>query len=380
MTGGAEGAGPGESACLEGMTLVLLACISHPGANPVWQAGRSRLPAAAAARPDRIPADGKGMICHILYHDNCFDGACSAAVFMRFYASRIDPGARFRLFGMAHQPHQTFPDHLFQGDENAIVDFKYANHERLTWWFDHHYSAFLTPEDEAHFRSRHSDKKFLDPSFKSCTKLIATIAGSRFGFDSSVLEDLIHWADIVDGALYASAQAAVEVGEPAQKLAAVIEANKDTSFSHRIIRQLSRQPLNQVATQAEVLDLYRPLHQDHTENIRIIRQVSECSRGVTFFDLIPFGLEGYNKFIPYHLYPESDYHVSLMQPPERTKVSVGWNPWSRNRREHNLARICERYGGGGHPVVAAISLPPGQPERAREVAREIVAELQSQDT
>ncbi len=376
MTGSAEGAGPGESACLEGMTLVLLACISHPGANPLWPAGRSRLPAAARARPDRIPADGKGMICHILYHDNCFDGACSAAVFMRFYASRIDPGARFRLFGMAHQPHQTFPDHLFQGDENAIVDFKYANHERLTWWFDHHYSAFLTPEDEAHFRSRHSDRKFLDPSFKSCTKLIATIAGSRFGFDPSVLEDLIHWADIVDGALYASAQAAVEVGEPAQKLAAVIEANKDTSFSHRIIRQLSRQPLNQVATQAEVLDRYRPLHQDHTENIRIIRQVSECSRGVTFFDLIPFGLEGYNKFIPYHLYPESDYHVSLMQPPERTKVSVGWNPWSRNRREHNLARICERYGGGGHPVVAAISLPPGQPERAREVAREIVAELQ----
>ena len=187
------------------------------------------------------------MICHILYHDNCFDGACSAAVFMRFYASRIDPGARFRLFGMAHQPHQTFPDHLFQGDENAIVDFKYANHERLTWWFDHHYSAFLTPEDEAHFRSRHSHRKFLDPSFKSCTKLIATIAGSRFGFDPSVLEDLIHWADIVDGALYASAQAAVEVGEPPQKLAAVIEANKDTSFSHRIIRQLSRQPLNQVA-------------------------------------------------------------------------------------------------------------------------------------
>ena len=304
------------------------------------------------------------MNCHILYHDNCFDGACSAAVFMRFYASRIDPGARFRLFGMAHQPHQTFPDHLFQGDENAIVDFKYANHERLTWWFDHHYSAFLTPEDEAHFRSRHSDKKFLDPSFKSCTKLIATIAESRFGFDPGPLEDLIHWADIVDGALYASAREAVEVGEPAQKLAAVIEANKDTSFSHRIIHQLSRQPLNQVATQAEVLDRYRPLHQHHTENIRIIRQVSECSRGVTFFDLIPFGLEGYNKFIPYHLYPESDYHVSLMQPPERTKVSVGWNPWSPNRREpqpgpHLRALRRRRPSGGGRHLPASRPARPG---------------------
>ncbi len=316
------------------------------------------------------------MNCHILYHDNCFDGACSAAVFMRFYLSRIEPGADFRLFGMAHQPRQTFPDHLFGGDDNAIVDFKYASHERLTWWFDHHYSAFLTPEDEAHFRSRNSNRMFHDTSYKSCTKMIATIGHSRFGFDPEMLEDLIHWADIVDGALYASARAAVEVGEPAQKLAAVIEANRDTDFSHRIIRQLSSHPLNQVATQAEVMDRYRPLHQSHSENIRIIREVSECSRGVTFFDLIPFGLEGYNKFIPYHLHPECDYHVSLMQSPQRTKISVGSNPWSHNPRRHNLARICERYGGGGHPVVAAISFPPDQPQKARQAAREIVEELQ----
>ena len=325
---------------------------------------------------EKTAVDGMGMNCHLLYHDNCFDGASSAAVFMRFYSSKIDPGARFKLFGMAHQANHHVPDHLFDGDENVIVDFKYASHDRLTWWFDHHYSAFLTPEDEAHFRRQNSGRKFYDPTFKSCTKLIATIAESRFGFDPGVLEDLIYWADIVDGAQYPSAQAAVEVGEPAQKLAAVIEVNQDTSFSHRIIRQLSQRPLNEVANQAEVLDRYRPQHRRHADDIRIIRQVAECSGGVTFFDLIPFGLQGYNKFIPYYLYPESDYHVSVMQSPNRSKVSVGWNPWSRNRREHNLARICERYRGGGHPVVAAISLPPDQPEKARQVAREIVEELQ----
>ena len=113
-----------------------------------------------------------------------------------------------------------------------------------------------------------------------------------------------------------------------------------------------------------MLDRYRPLHQDHTENIRIIRQVSECSRGVTFFDLIPFGLEGYNKFIPYHLYPESDYHVSLMQPPERTKVSVGWNPWSPNRREpqpgpHLRALRRRRPSGSGRHLPASRPARPG---------------------
>ena len=39
---------------------------------------------------------------------------------------------------------------------------------------------------------------------------------------------------------------------------------------------------------------------------------------------------------------------------------------------HNLATICERYGGGGHARVGAISLEPGQVDEARRVAAEIV--------
>jgi hypothetical protein len=40
-----------------------------------------------------------------------------------------------------------------------------------------------------------------------------------------------------------------------------------------------------------------------------------------------------------------------------------------------MAKICERYGGGGHPVVGAVSLPPGDVARARTVADEIFAEI-----
>jgi nanoRNase/pAp phosphatase (c-di-AMP/oligoRNAs hydrolase) len=41
----------------------------------------------------------------------------------------------------------------------------------------------------------------------------------------------------------------------------------------------------------------------------------------------------------------------------------------------NLAVICERYGGGGHARVGAISFEPNQEDRARQAAREIVEEL-----
>ena len=317
------------------------------------------------------------MTVNILYHDNCFDGASSAAVFYRFYRDKIEPETEFSLHGLTHQAGQQFHEGLFSGDENVIVDFKYANTERLSWWFDHHYSAFLTPEDEQHFLRDRSGKKFYDPTFKSCTKLIATITSRHFGFQCPMLEELVRWADIIDGAQYKSAEVAVEVTEPAQKLAAVIEANKDPDFIPQTIRLLAHQTLHTVATQPQVLDRYVPLAKHHADCIRLIKANSSFDGEVVYFDLSDFDVDGYNKFIPYYLYPDANYSVSLLHTPTRMKVSVGWNPWSRKVRRHNLAKICERYGGGGHPVVAAISFPPDAPAGAREAAKSIARELSS---
>ena len=43
----------------------------------------------------------------------------------------------------------------------------------------------------------------------------------------------------------------------------------------------------------------------------------------------------------------------------------------------NLAKICERYGGGGHARVGAISFEVTQHEAARIAAKEIVEELRA---
>ncbi len=86
-------------------------------------------------------------------------------------------------------------------------------------------------------------------------------------------------------------------------------------------------------------------------------------------------IEGYNKFIPYYLFPDSTYTVSVSTSSFRTKVSVGSNPWAKEPVKHNLASICERYGGGGHPRVGAISFEIGAADKARAVAQEIRQEL-----
>ncbi len=43
----------------------------------------------------------------------------------------------------------------------------------------------------------------------------------------------------------------------------------------------------------------------------------------------------------------------------------------------NLAKICERYGGGGHARVGAISFEVTQQKEARKAASEIVEELRA---
>jgi hypothetical protein len=315
------------------------------------------------------------MRVRILYHDHCFDGAAAAAFFSRFIEGAFHPDAEFEFTGLAHKASQLFDDGMFDGDENAIVDFKYSPHPKLTWWFDHHQSAFLQPEDEEHFRQDRSGKKMCDPSFRSCTMFIATVAREKFGFEAPDLAELVHWADIIDGAQYKDAKTAVELGAPAMKLTLVMEGAKGSATVERIIRYMRRMPLAEIVAQPEIHELYGPLFERHLRSIELIREKAVCTDGVVSFDLIGLDLEGYNKFIPYYLFPASVYTVSVSTSSFRTKVSVGSNPWAPVPLTHNLASICERYGGGGHPRVGAISFDIGAEEEARRVAGEIVEEL-----
>ena len=316
------------------------------------------------------------MKLRVLYHGHCFDGVASAATFTRFYKERIHPDAEVHYAGLLHRPgNLLFEGNMFDGDENAIVDFKYSPSEKLTWWFDHHQSAFLTPSDEAHYRADTSGKKFLDPERKSCTEFIADVAREKFGFNDQPLGELVHWAHISDGALYESAAQCVELKEPPLQLMQVIEADPDDGFVEQIIRDLARQSLNEVATSAEVQRRFQPILKQHLETLEAIRRKATLDDGVVQFDLVDEGYEGFNKFIPYYLFPQATYSVALTRAPQRTKISVGSNPWAPRPRRHNIASICERYGGGGHAVVGAISFGTDEVEKARHAMGEIVAEL-----
>jgi hypothetical protein len=228
---------------------------------------------------------------------------------------------------------------------------------------------------------RYVNRRFYNPDYISCTSFLAHIAETKFGFDAKPVAELVKWADIVDGALYESPQAAVEMADAAMKLTLIIESTQDPKFIPRLIPLLTSMPLDDVLKEPFVAELLPPLLERHEEAIALIRDRSESKDGTIYFDISDRLMEGYNKFIPYYLHPEATYSIGLSKSSFRTKVSVGSNPWTKADPEKmvNLATICERYGGGGHARVGAISFPPDREDAARAAAKVIVAELRSKN-
>ncbi|MDE1160984.1 MAG: phosphoesterase [Acidobacteriaceae bacterium] len=328
------------------------------------------------------------MNCRVFFHDKCFDGACSASLFTRFHRECVGTASSFEYRGLVHKAGALFDESSFLTEgENAVVDFKFNPSEKVTWWFDHHQSAFANEAEETAFRAGQVNadgtsgpkamRQFFDPSYVSCTGWIAHIASTKFGMDVAPLAELIHWANIVDGAKYESAKAAVEMAEPAMKLTMAIESAPDAEFGQKMIPLLTEMSLQQVLEQLFVAERIAPLLEKHRAQIALIESRSKLDREVITFDIADQPTEGYNKFIPYYLHPGGTYHVGLSKSSFRTKISVGTNPWTTKPASElaNIAAICERYGGGGHPRVGAISFPVEKEEDARAAAAEIVAQL-----
>ncbi len=317
------------------------------------------------------------MQLQILYHGNCFDGCASAALFGRFFAER--EGAR--LGGITHRPlhHQpgdAFPGDAFDAEVVACVDFRFS--PRLHWWFDHHASAFPTPADRAAFEREASGRWFWDPTAPSCTGYIARTLAERFGWRADDLAELVRWADVIDAARFDSAATAVRLEEPALRIMTLLEVTQDPALPTRIIEAMRREPLAAIAAEPWVAAPLGPILERHRQSIEVVRSHARVDAGVVEIDLGDTAVEAANKFIAYDLFPQARYTVVVSKDRKRAKVSVGSNPWAREKRAHDISKLCERYGGGGHPVVGAVSLAPDRLADARRIAGEIARALRTE--
>jgi hypothetical protein len=316
------------------------------------------------------------MRLRILYHGNCFDGCASAAIVSRFLSEREGSHvSELEYLPLHHGTGDPFPPDAFDGDLNACVDFRFARNPRLHWWFDHHRSAFPLPDDRAAFEADRSGQKFWDPTAPSCAGYATRILSDRFDWRAPDLAELVRWADVIDAARFDSPATAVLLSEPALHIMTVLEATQDSALPTRVIEAMKHRPLAEIAAEPWIAGPFAPLQARHQAAVEVVRKLARQVDGVVRLDLSESGITSPNKFIAYDLFPGASYVVAITRDPKRTKVSVGSNPWARPARPHDISRICERYGGGGHAVVGAVTLEPDRLEDARRIAAEIAAQL-----
>lgn len=312
-------------------------------------------------------------------HGHCFDGMTSAALFTRLMRELEGSKLSFVYRACGYGPQQGGVEgDVLTGDINAILDFRYLASPKLDWYFDHHATAFMTPEDRAHFEQEAGNRKFYDPAYGSCAKLVYDVSREKFGLaDTPTIVELVRWADIIDSARFPSAEMAVLRQEPALQLMTVVEHDGDAGFITKMVPLLLERPLDEIANREEIRARWLPLEAQHRAFVERVRGASKTMGSVVYVDLTDQLTEVVGKFVTYALYPESTYSVMVSRGKSKCKLSIGYNPWSGKVRRHDISAICSRHGGGGHPVVGAVSLPVGEVERAKEIALAIARELDS---
>ena len=317
---------------------------------------------------------------HVATHGHCFDGLCSAVVFTRLHEHLRGEGWAYDIDPRGYGPGENgVPESELRGDENAILDYRYTASTKLDYYFDHHVSAFATPADRTDFEARSATgaSMFHDGTYGSATQFIVDTAYSKYGCLMPELSDLVHWSDIIDRAAFADPREAVARETPPLRLMTIVERQGNAELYAELVPLLRTQSIEQVLERPSIAARLNPLLATHQAGVAALRVVARDMGGVVFADLSEGSVENAPKFVTYADYPKSAYSVVLTRSPKKLKISVGYNPWSGIPRTHNIAAYCEAHGGGGHPVVGAISLPATDIERAREICAALVRTLSS---
>jgi len=309
-------------------------------------------------------------------HGHCFDGLASATLFTHLL-QQLGEGGQFSYHAVGYTPKPRHHiDQIFDGDVNALLDYRFSPADTLSWYFDHHRTAFSSDADRAVFAARQSKRNFFyDADCTSCSKLISQISRDRFGVSQATLEELTTWADVIDSASFSSPEAAIDDQNPILRLANVVEHHGDDKFFAQLIPQLLEQPLSEVAQSQQVRDLFAPLAGRRELFLQLVRTHARAMGRVVFVNLTMTPLPTLAKFATYALFPQSEYSVIIGRLGNAIKISVGHNPWSGKTLEFDIGAMCARHGGGGHAMVGGIAFQVAELDRALTVASDIAREL-----
>ncbi len=325
------------------------------------------------------------MHLRIFFHDRCFDGVASAALFARFHREVVAPLGTFTAQGLSHREGDPFEAIAFDADDHACVDFRWSPHPALRWWFDHHKTAFQPPSLQALFEERRPLTHWFDPAAPSCAGLIARVLGTRYQWaPPPALADVVAQAEILDALAFATPQEAV-ADTPANRLASYLTSTPDDLAPVRCIEHLADgMPLDTLASRPEVRDVVEPVLAARDAGLRLLAGLARPISGaegdpgalLVVLDLIDVPPPPEVRLAGYVLYPASRYVVTATRTDSGIRLSAGHNPWCGTPRRHDVGALCQSLGGGGHAAVGGVTLAPHETSRARAALTTMIETLQ----
>jgi hypothetical protein len=182
-------------------------------------------------------------------------------------------------------------------------------------------------------------------------------------------EEVIDHAEIIDGALYASAEAAHDFSSSTLKLQTLFSSSHPcvdrSGLYRRLVRTLTGSPRLEDLFDADpiyggLIEYEQHLHaRQLAAYARVIRR--EGNVAVAHFSGEASN-EGMGRFLPYLLFPEVEYAIHVLPKSKgHATVSCGINPWNKpaGSEKHLGKYFVEHFGGGGHAFVAGGKLSEG---------------------
>lgn len=286
----------------------------------------------------------------------------------------------YRFLPKRHRRGDPFDAADFAGDVNVCVDFRYTQHPGLDWFFDHHVSAFQLPGDRSHFDADRSGQKFHDATAACCAGYLAATAAERWDFDPAPHAELLEWARIIDTADFPDPAFPVRLEPAAMRLATFIQTLDDPATIGTLVEDLLAHPIDEVVDRDYVQSALGPRLERHHADVDMLAGHLEVDGGVAAYEVVDEGPRLLSHFIPYFHATDCRYAVGLYRHPDGDlRLTVGFNPWlDAESREHDLAALCARHGGGGHPHVAGASFGAHELERARAAYVDAVRSLRGE--
>jgi hypothetical protein len=321
----------------------------------------------------------------IASHGHCFDGLASAVIFLRAIrrsALGLSPDAELEYAALGYGPRQTRPETLTLSFEKlAILDYRYSARSELSYYFDHHRTAFANSEERADFERRQKaepERYAYDEAVSSCTKLLAEHLIKWEGLELGDLAELIAWADTVDAARFQDAHSASDYNNPVLRLVSVVEQYGDAAFFRRAAPLLESSSLLDFCRSDLIEERYGSIYPHQRRYFDLVKTRGVLGARVAYVDLSEDTIHAVSKFAVYAEFPRALYSVVLARQKSALRISVGYNPWCGMAREHDIGTMCAEHGGGGHPVVGGIAFQLNELDRARTIARGLAKTLETE--